>query len=224
MSYREDFIKQLIARFFQAFYKILGIIKKEDFSQASNMISQVRQDILGISENLANSLSSPDLIRMLSTGEEPDPVKPLILAELFKAQGDIHAAQEKEDQAYTYYLKTLDLQLETAFQTNETTFPEEFTSVDAIADLLEEFVLPPETLAALFHYYESAGQYARAEETLFDFIEDSPNPADVVSLGFRFVERLRLLPSQELAAGELAPEDLDDIANELLKIQEQLNK
>jgi tetratricopeptide (TPR) repeat protein len=224
MSYREDFIKRLISQFFQVLYKIMGLIQKKDIIGASEMVSQIRQELLGISESLANDLSSPDLIRMLSAGEEPNPAKPLILAELFKVQGDIESAQDREEACYTNYLKALDLLLEIAFQTKETSFPEEFTSVEAIADLLEEYVLPPDTLAALFHFYESAGQYAQAEETLFDFIEDSPNPAEALEVGFHFVERLRVKTAGELAASELTPEDLDDIQAELQTIQASLNK
>jgi len=136
MSYREDFIKRLISQFFQALYKILGVIKKEDYSVAREMIADVREELLGISQNLANTLSAPDLVSMLSTGGEQDLAKPLILAELFKAEGDIYVAQEKGDQAYQQYLKALDLQLELAFQTEDTSFPEEFTPIESIAALL----------------------------------------------------------------------------------------
>lgn len=224
MSYREDFIKRLISQFFQALYKIMGFIKKEDYSSAKAMISELRAELLGISQNMADTLSTPDLISMLSTGEEPDLGKPLILAELFKTEGDIYAAEENEEKAYQQYLKALDMQLELAFQTGDTRIPEEFTPVDSIADLLEDYVLPPETLAALFHYYEAANQFARAEEILFDFIEDSPNPAEVVASGFRFVDRLHAKSADELLAGELAPEDIDDIAEELHKVQKSLDK
>lgn len=224
MSYREDFIKRLISQFFDALYKIFGVVKKEDYAHAQELISQLRGELLGLSDQLAASLDAPDLIRMLSTGDEPEPVKPLILAELFKAEAEIKAAQEDEDQSYSLYLKALDLLLEFAYQTNETHFPEEFTTIESIAALLEDYVLPPDTLAALFNYYEAAGQYAHAEETLFDFIEDSPNPKEILAVGFRFVERLRQLSEEQLAAGELTPSDLDDVQTELLNIQASRGK
>lgn len=222
MSYREDFIKRLISQFFQVLYKIMGLIRKKDLSGASEMVAQIRQELLGISETLANELSSPDLIRMLSSGKEPNPAKPLILAELFKVQGDIEFAQDREEACYTNYLKALDLQLEISFQTNETSIPEEFTRVEAIAELLEKYVLPPDTLTALFHFYESAELYARAQETLFDFIQDSPNPAEALKAGFGFIERLSEKSDDELAIGGFTRQDLNDALQELNAIQNSL--
>lgn len=223
MSYREDFIKQMISQFFQALYKLMGLVRKKDWEGASEMVAHIRQELLGISETLANDLSSADLIRMLTSGEELNPAKPLILAELFKVQGDIKAVQGQEDESYIDYLKALDLQLEVAFQMNETSFPADFTQVDAMADLLEEFVLPADTLAALLHFYESAGEYARTLDTLFDLVEDSYNPAEALQAGFECIERLSEKSEEDLAKGGISLRELKDAIQELNEVKNGLN-
>lgn len=223
MSFREDFIKRLISQFFVALHKLLGFYKKEDYQGATEMVAQIRLELLGLSDHLANSLSPLDLIHMLSPGDEPNPAKPLILAELFKVEGDIYSAQGEEKSSFQSYLKSLDLLLEIAKEINETEFSDKFSDVESVAELLDEFVLPADTLATLFHYYESAGKYTLAEEALFDYIEDSSNAQEGVTAGLTFIKRLRDKTVEELSAGELTMVEVDEIETQLLEIQDRLN-
>ena len=217
MTYREDFIKRLIAQFFQVFHKMLGLIETTELDNAQDIIEDLREEFVGLSPHLIDTLSPEDLISMLTVAEDPALTKPLILSELLRAQGDLDEAKEEPDNAFQRRLKALQLKLMVAEMSESPDFPEPFTPVDRHADQLEEYLLPPETSAALFAYYESSGQYARAEEKLFDLIEDSPEPAEMVAAGLRFVERLRQKTAEQLAAGELTPSDIDDIQSELLE-------
>ncbi|MEK6256769.1 MAG: DUF6483 family protein [Chloroflexota bacterium] len=223
MSFREDFIKRLISQFVHALHNLLGVIKKQDYEGAMEMVSQIRLELLGLSSHLANSLSPSDLIQMLSPGDEPNPAKPLILAELFKVEGDIYSAQGQENLSFKSYLTSLELLLEISQEIDETQIPEEFTGVEAIAELLDEYVLPSDTLVALFHFYESAGRYALAEEALFDYIEDSPNPQEGLAAGLTFIERLREKTADELSAGELTLAEVNEMEARLIEIQDTFN-
>jgi len=222
MSYREDFIKRLIGEFFQVFHKLLGLLEKNQLDGAPGIIEELREQFIGISSHLIDTLSAEQLLSMLTVTEDASLTKPAILSELLRAQADLDQAREDLDAAFDHRLKALQLKLLVADLTGSPDFPEPFTPVDQHADQLEEYLLPPETQAALFAYYEANGQYARAEEALFDLIEDSPEPAQMVAAGLRFVERLRQKTPAQLQAGELEPGDLDQIQEELLDLKNDL--
>lgn len=223
MSFREDFIKRLISQFFSALHKLLGVVSKQDYAGGLEMAAQIRFELLGLSSQLTHSLSPSDLFTMLSPGDEPNPAKPLILAELFKVEGDIYAAQGQENNSFKSYLTALELLLVISLETNEPQFPEGFSSIETLAELLDEFVLPADILAALFHYYESAGSYTLAEETLFDYIEDSADIQQGLTAGLQFVERLREKTSAELSAGEFTHAEVDELEIQLIKIRDKNN-
>ncbi|MGQ9815115.1 MAG: DUF6483 family protein [Candidatus Roseilinea sp.] len=50
--------------------------------------------------------------------------------------------------------------------------------------------LAPELKYRLFHYFEDSGQYAEAENVLFDLIESSPAPQALIAEGIAFYEWL----------------------------------
>ena len=187
------------------------------------MVVKIREEILGISDHTLNSLSPSDLVKLLSTDQDPNPAKPLILAELFKVEGDVHVEEGNKDKAFFQYLSAIEVLLETSLHTEQTDFPEEFTSIENLVELLDEYVLPSETLAALFHYFESAGKFSLAEDTLFDYIEDEASAREGLEAGFSFVERLKEKSEEELAEGELTSSDIDEIESQLNEIKNSLD-
>jgi hypothetical protein len=68
----------------------------------------------------------------------------------------------------------------------------------------------------LFRYYESAGKYSKAEDVLFEALEDSGG-ADWVAAGQAFYERLAGKSDAELAAGNLPREELEESREELAR-------
>ncbi|HEV2660598.1 MAG TPA: DUF6483 family protein, partial [Ktedonobacteraceae bacterium] len=61
----------------------------------------------------------------------------------------------------------------------------------------------------LFAYYELSGQYARAEDTLFDLLETGNN-REMVESGRAFYTRLLAKSDADLQAGNLARDEVDE--------------
>lgn len=55
----------------------------------------------------------------------------------------------------------------------------------------------------LFHYYENIAEYGKAEDVLFEVLDQNVNRNIVVPLGIAFYERLALKSPDELEKGNL---------------------
>jgi tetratricopeptide (TPR) repeat protein len=223
MSYREDFIKRLIRQFVQLIHQVLGLVEENKHSPAMRLIVEAYQELIGLEPSLVHSLDAQALIGMTGLGDEPDVDKVLVMAELLKVEGDIYAAKDDETASYERYLKALDLRLHIHEAARKLDYLDQFSTVFDIAQALGDYVLPEETQVALFTHYEKGGQYAAAEEALFDLIEESNNPGNWIEAGLAFCERLLTKSDEELAAGELERGDVDEMENELREKRDLLS-
>ncbi len=212
---RDDFIKRLIRQFTRFLLKIIGLIDDNDYAQALETIEEVRESVLGINALLIYHLPIQDLIGLFTVAENVDTGKLLMLAELFNVEGDVYAAMGKPEKSETAYFKALDLYLEIYLLTEVVRFPEEFSTIESIDDKIDT-ELPFGTAANLFTYYEDAGQYARAEEALFAYIETTPTPEESLEEGRAFFERMKAKSDEDLTSGGLSRTDMEQGLAELL--------
>ncbi len=212
---RDDFIKRLIRQFTRFLLKIIGLIDDNDYAQALETIEEVRESVLGINALLIYHLPIQDLVGLFTVAENVDTGKLLMLAELFNVEGDVYAAMGKPAKSETAYFKALDLYLEIYLLTEVVRFPEEFSTIESIDDKIDT-ELPFGTAANLFTYYEDAGQYARAEEALFAYVETTPTPEESLEEGRAFFERMKAKSDEDLTSGGLSRADMEQGLAELL--------
>lgn len=217
--FREDYILRIVRQATQILARILGLRQTHQYPEALALIDEMFAEFFGLRSVIVNHLSERDLIAMAAVGQEVDTGRLLILAELLKAEGDIHADQGSTAESYSRYLKSLNLFLEIARLAKTTELPEEFSKIESIADQLKTTGLPVETQAALLSYYEATGKFARAEDVLFQLIESRPRPEEVIEQGIAFYERLQGKTDTELAAGNLPRDEVEQSLRELRELQ-----
>jgi Family of unknown function (DUF6483) len=66
---------------------------------------------------------------------------------------------------------------------------------------------------------EALGRYADAEDALFELIDEQPDDPGPVEEAIAFCQRLRPLEPEQLAAGGLTLEEVNDTLAELLRRQ-----
>ena len=87
------------------------------------------------------------------------------------------------------------------------------------ADLLEraeELELSASQRLAVARMLEALGRYADAEDALFELIDERPDDPGPVDEAIAFCQRLRPLEPEELEAGGLTRQEVDDTLAELL--------
>jgi len=80
---------------------------------------------------------------------------------------------------------------------------------------LETIDLPRDTILRLFRYRAATGRFAEAENALFDLVERDLANSAVIDEGRAFYRRLLDLEAEQLAAGELPRDEVNDGLAEL---------
>jgi tetratricopeptide (TPR) repeat protein len=197
---RGDYIMDQISRLTVMLHKILFHKEHKQFDEAERLMSEASRHLLGLNLRSLKSLSTRDMMQLLTYNGLTDTGKAVILADLLRERGSLHQAANEMEEAYELWCKSLDILLEVydMNQAEKSIRAEELISrVEQSMKLLERRELPLDASIKLFHYYEDRGAYAKAEDMLYFMLEDNPDPMATAELGLSFYDRLRLRSQDE---------------------------
>jgi hypothetical protein len=202
---RRDFILRQLEQFAAMLAKIAGLAKNEQWQEASAATGGELQRLAGVDVQALLRLSETALLARLIESEPALAVesKIFMLATLLKTQGDVLAGQGRADESRKFYLKGLHLLFETFGQIDASERPDFVPTIEAFLTALREAPLPVTTNAMLMHHYERIGEFARAEDALFEILDAEPSQPGLLEFGRMFYQRLLRLDDQALASGNL---------------------
>jgi hypothetical protein len=212
---RQDQTSILVARMAGALSRIAALKREQRYEDAINEINDTLRIGLGFSSRFVKGLTGPDLVGMFRSGLI-NVDRLIVLAKLIKERADINWAEHQADNGLIRTVKALTLYLEAFGKAQQSVFAEYFSDIEVLAGNLGDHQLPPADRMKLFHYYEQAGKYSKAEDVLFDGLEDSADPGWVQE-GRRFYERLSGKRDEDLAAGNLPREELEESRADLAR-------
>ncbi|HET9919497.1 MAG TPA: DUF6483 family protein [Ktedonobacteraceae bacterium] len=213
----KDYILRLAERLGRFLARIIFLQETDQNEEALILIDEAFRQALGLTSGLINSLPEETLLAMLSPNDVFNVELCFYVAALLKAEGDVYANLEKQDESYYRHLKALNLFLELFLRGKSLDGLDLFPNIDDLVGKLEEYELPLTTNLKLFRYYEKAGRYAKAEDMLFDMLEAEPRPDSLVTEGIDFYQRLLAKSDAELLLGNLSR---DELAEGLAQVQE----
>lgn len=204
----KDYVLREIELFTRRLTILLGLRKFNKFEEALIFVDDLYLQTLGLTSSFVNSLSEEMLREMISPLGVLNMEKCLWLAVLLKAEGDIYDDQHKDKESYYRYLKSLSLFL-IAFSDEKTLRDTQLgTEIVTLLDKLKEYELPLPTSKRLFVYYELNGQYAKAEDTLFEMLDrdgiEQTEREQLLEQGKDFYARLLSKSHADLLAGNLS--------------------
>src|SRR5215469_7944153 len=202
---RRDYILRQLEQFAAMLAKITGLARNEQWQEASALTGGELQQLTGVEPQAVLGLSESALLaRFIESG--PAVVvesKIFMLVTLLKAQGDTLAGQDRLDEARKFYLKGLHVLLETFGRVEPSERPDFVPTVEAFGIALHDAPLPVTMNAMLMRHYEQIGDYARAEDALFEILDaESPTP-ELLDFGRMFYQSLLRLTDEALALGNL---------------------
>jgi tetratricopeptide (TPR) repeat protein len=136
--------------------------------------------------------------------------------ELLKAEADLYAGAGQPAEAALRWRRAVALAGCLAARS------ERLLDHELAADLLEragELELSVAQRVAVARVLEALGRYADAEDALFELIDERPDDPGPVEEAIAFCQRLRPLEPEQLAAGGLTLEEVNDTLAELLRRQ-----
>ena len=201
--FRRDYLLRQIEQFVAVMMKMTGLTKAGQWEEASAVAMAQFKALAGDDITKLLQMSDTELIARLAEGDSGYGMqeKIFMLARLFKENGDILKGQGRVEESRACYVKGLHLLLETVDPAVPR--PEFVPSVEAFLTTLRDSPLDFGTNVMLMRHYEQAGDYAKAEDALFNMLDAESTNTELLDFGIGFYQRLLRLDNEKLELGDL---------------------
>jgi hypothetical protein len=200
----KDYILRLAERMGRELAILLGLCQREKYQEALIYIDDLVLRMSGFTSRSINALSEDLLLKALSPLGILNVEACLWIAIMLKAEGQIYEDQGNTNESYYRYLKSLHLFL-TALHNEPIEDHTQFsTEIRELLVKLEDYELPNSLKKQLFWHYEYSGQYAKAEDTLFELLEIHPTDQELRAQGIAFYKRLLAKSDADLQTGQFS--------------------
>ncbi|MDQ2887264.1 MAG: DUF6483 family protein [Chloroflexota bacterium] len=206
----KDYILRMAEKIGRSLAIILGLRKYNQHEEALIYIDDTLLRTVGLTSRFINSISDEMLVTTISPIGVLNIEACLWIAALLKTEGDIYEEDlDKGNESYYRYQKSLYLFLTAVLQEHIPTDADLYKDIEQLLQKLDDYELPLSLKSKLFAYYELSGQYAKAEDTLFDLLETGNN-REMVESGRAFYTRLLAKSDADLQAGNLARDEVNE--------------
>jgi len=195
---RNDYILRLIEQLVRLLARVLHLEDMRAYDEALRLLRQESERLVGLDGGMMEVLDA-DAIRRTLRLPEVALVAGRILEEMaliYEAQGDHHRSTATA-------VKTLDLYVGAMDADPEAVDAEYVSRMSGLADALEERELTWEDRRTLMRCHEKLGNFAKAEDALFDLLEEDFDRERTIADGCAFYDRLLKKSDEELVAGGL---------------------
>lgn len=192
---------------------IVGLARGGRGDEALGMFDEAYKPLLGVGSRVVVTLDDGQLVDLLTSGPNPDLRRVALALQLLTAEADLYRQAGQAAEAAVRDRRALALAGCLAARS------ERLLDRDLAAGLLEragELELTVAQRLATARVLEALGRYADAEDALFELIDERPDDPGPVDEAIAFCQRLRPLEPEELAAGGLTRQEVDDTLAELL--------
>jgi hypothetical protein len=177
---QRDYILRLFEEVSRAIAQILSHRQMKNYQAAHDLIDEQIRQTLGMNGSFLLALADEALLSLLTTLGTLNAEKSWLVALLLKVEGDLYAEEQDENRSYHCRLKACNLFLEVLYGQKPLRDFAEVPELDELWQWLSDYELPRRTRQIFFWYLEHTGRYERAEQVLFEILEDdrAENTAD----------------------------------------------
>lgn len=150
--FTEDYILRLVRQATAALATILGLVKAGQFQEAHHTIDQTLESLVGLSASLVRVMDDQSLINLLTSQDKLDSERLVIVADLFKVEGDL-LAQNSDSLSRESHVRALNLYLEAVLYDQRLPNAELSFKIETLYRQLANTQLPAETLLRLHDFY-----------------------------------------------------------------------
>lgn len=215
---RKDYLLRQIEMLSAMIARLLQLRQVGDEQGAVEEIEQSYHDLFGLDPRLISLLPAELLINKVKSGDYLDVAKGITLAILLREDAANYLALGNAQEHYQRLVRSLQVYLTTIQDQELTPEHELLYTVDDVLDQMRDYELPAEVKFSLFQYYEDTGQFASAEDTLHDLLENPHVRQTVITEGISFYEWLLTLGDDELEAGNLPRTEVEESLMQLREL------
>lgn len=218
---QRDSILRLIEQLGQVIAIAIGLAKGGQPDEALQVIDQALKGLVGFDLDDIEQMRAEDVIQMvrLARSGHIAPAEMVagdlaFTAGLLAEAAEIHGLQGELARRDTGRLKALQLYL-TVLTEEQPDLAVAVQVVPSLLEKLEGYELPYQTIYQLWQYHEQRGEFARAEDRLFELLDNEQSGDEIVGDGIAFFLRLLDRTDAELEAGGLPRDEVEAGLDEL---------
>ena len=212
---QRDYLMRMTEMLTAVIAKVMFNKEIKNYEEAEKEIETAAKTIVGLDLRIINILNPQDIIQLMKTSDLYAG-RCLVSAELLKEYADVHELNGKDNSSII--LKSLNLYIE-AILSKELPEPEKYYSkINELISFIAESDLQDDLNFKIIDYYEFSGQYSKAEDLIFELIEN--NNKDIIDRSVSFYKKLLHRTDEELESGNLSREEVNDALEEILKIKD----
>jgi hypothetical protein len=204
----EDHLIRMLNLAIAALLQIIGLKKAGNPEDALKLIDFTLEHLIGLRSNVIKGLEDERLYYVLNRNGHLDTPRLLIIADLFKEEGDNYALQGHIAESLDDYQRALRYYLEVFFNDESEDKSELNNRIEDVIKLLVLETVSSNALWPLAGYFEEIGAYARAEAVLHILAGRPDLCQDILPELVAFYQRLLEKPSDALHAGGLEREQV----------------
>ncbi len=202
-----DYILRLAEQFGRELSIILGLRERNKYEDALIYIDNLLLKNTGLTLRFIDALSEDALIEALSPLGHLNVSSCLTAAILLDAEGDVYEDMGRPNDSYYRYSKSLYLFLTVLPHESVESCTRFIAGVDELLDKLADYELPASLKRKLLPYYEHIQRYGKAEDTLYELLEDTPHDHTLIEQGRQFYMRLLKQDDAILQIGNFSREE-----------------
>jgi Family of unknown function (DUF6483) len=205
----EDYLIRMINMVLAALARLVGLKTAGQLDSASDLIDESFEQIFGMRADLVRRLDDRVLLANLTYRGRLDADRTTLVADLFRAEGDILSARGVPIQAYWSHLRALNFYLEVSLNGDAAMLPPPDEKILELCEILDGYTLPMDTVYLLYTYFDRKAAYGRAEYWLQKLIRETGGQKDVLEDAIGFYQRMAGLPDAELETGGITREQIE---------------
>jgi hypothetical protein len=215
---KRNLTEELVGKFSEALAKIKEYRREGKNEEALNVIDNTLKDLFRLGFKFFNSFSDENLIDMVKTDGTINADKCIMMAKLLEEESEILETLDNSNEAFYIYLKSLNLFLEAFLSKDEDCDLQYFFSdIDIIIEKICDYKVPLILQNKMIDYYIKTKTYDKAENILYEILEDNNFNKSVLEKGISFYEELLTKSDEDLQNGNLAREEIIESSSILKK-------
>jgi len=200
---------ELIKKFSEVIHGILTMIDNEEYEKALELIDGAFKDFFRLGSKFFNALTEENLLDMAKTSSIMDVDKCIIMSKLLLEEANVYEKLYGKSESFYLYTKSLYLYAEAyEYVEEESDLDKYFKDIDPLIEKVDRYKLDPDLQKQLIRYYIKKGAYDKADNALYNLIEDKGFTQDPKEYGSEIYKALLLRTDAELERGNITREEI----------------
>lgn len=188
-----------------------------DIEKCKKLINKQLRALIGLDVETIDTLSFDTIKDILSKDNQYNAEKYIALGELLKLEGLVSEKEENIQNKLFYYEKIVEAFFE-GYEEDETINKKYLNENKEQIEELMQYEISINIEKKIFRLYELLGSFDKAEDLLFQMINETNKDKEIIEQGKAFYNRLKELPQSLLEKGNFSPEEVEDSYKELCKL------